>query len=760
MTITDKINDIIDQRKGRGRYEGQGHLQYVLKKIEFFEKIKGILEKYEDFRSRALLQIENQQGDYFNLSIEDPLFEEKMVKASPDLVLSNVKTALDKLKELKVRFERESINISVVGRAGQGKSRLLQSISGVDNSIIPADSGGDCTGAKSVICNTSEPLHANIICYNEKELIEQIQKYLDALDYGSSLGSMQQIPNIDLNLINKKVLTNKQESYKERLEMYVNHFQKYQSLIGREIPVDKPDDIRQYVAQYLLNGTKVYLFLAVKEAQIFAPFNYADSGQIMLVDTIGLGDTSIGLREKMIDTLVKDSDAAIMLRRPDKERDGIREEDNDLYDLINERMAGRDLEKWLFYVLNVYADNIKTGDNLYNQLQRKFGKTLKAAFIKRIDCADKNVVEQELVIPMLESLSSNLTAVDNSLMSAANSLLETCHAEFVALSEKIQSITNSNFRKDLNTGGLFDTLYEDELNLAQKLEELNFQYKDHNAKCEEIEEEVRKSIATVVNECPEQQHILSSLKSGRLGAHPSIVYENLSDHYRAAISNKFDEINRSTIVTLQEGLKQDIIDVLRSDDGGKLNRIPVNTESDNPDNIEWMEAFVNEKLNDFPLVKEAFVNILEYRLNIEGMLEYYVNTSLECLDPEEKKKFATINFSDAETKEEEARYIEQALLSSASTACNVLIEMVQGLLKIPYNSFYARIRKLREKIIYSKEGERELKNMYREFATYIWRDRFSAIATKQVAMQELNNIMDGFAENRTKSLYLIKLINN
>lgn len=70
-----------------------------------------------------------------------------------------------------------------------------------------------------------------------------------------------------------------------------------------------------------------------------------------------------------------------------------------------------------------------------------------------------------------------------------------------------------------------------------------------------------------------------------------------------------------------------------------MNAIPLALESNTPSDMEWMEAFINQKLNDFPLVKEAFESVLTYRLNIEGYLECKVNKCLECLDPEEKGQF-------------------------------------------------------------------------------------------------------------------------
>lgn len=762
MRISHTINSIIEQRKGIGPYEGRGHLQAVLAKQKFIQGVRQVLIDYDQLRTKALNEIKNQSGDYYDMAEEDPSFEQKLADASPSKALGDVDKAIEQLEALRVRFDRETINISVIGRAGQGKSRLLQSISGVDNAIIPADSGGDCTGAKSVICNAEGPLHAQIICYSEAEMKEQVQRYMDELHIRQKLGCTAQIPDLNFSAIKEDELSNTQQSYLEKLRLYVDNYEAYAKLIGTEFPVNKQEDIRQYVAQYLPGNISVYYYLAVKEVKIFTPFNYADAGKIMLVDTIGLGDTSIGLAEKMVDTLINDSDAAVMLRRPDSKRDGIRVEDNELYDMINERMKGRDLEKWLFYVLNVYDENRATGEKLYKEVMKKFGKTLKAAFVERIDCADPKAVESKLVLPMLQCLASNLNEVDNNLILSANKVLEACHDDIYQLEERVKALGNSNMAKFLNTGGLFDELYEDELGLARRLKELNERYKDHTLKCEAIENEVKRAIAQVCGSCPTADDILNELNSGRAGAHRNSVYETMSDRYRASISNLLDEINHGTIAQLQESIKSEIVEVLRADDGGKLNALRLNTESDAPSNQEWLEALVHgtfagdKTLSDFPLLKEALENVLNYRLNIEGMPEYYVNVSLECMDPEEKGKFAQIDFAGALSKEEEAKLIEQALLAAAVTASNTLMQLIQGLLQVPYNSFYACVRKLRERIIYSKNGERELKNFYREIAPRIWHDKFASVEDKRATKEELKRVIHSFESLPAKSHYVIK----
>lgn len=760
MSISEKIQNIIDRRKGLGDFAGNGHIDVIRKKRVFFDALVKVLENYSSFRSNALSQINAGQGEYYMMSVENPCFQQALETASPDEVLNLTQSSLREIEKLENRFGRDSINISVIGRARQGKSRLLQSISGLRDEVIPASNGGDCTGAKSIIANSQGATYAKVIFYNEVEIIEQIQKYLDEVGISRRIGNLSQVPQLmpDIERFESELhhKTGREQSLFGHLRKYVEYYSEYCDYVGEVIEERNIDKIRNYVAQYDINMTPTYCFLAVKEVQIYTEFPYSDAGKIVLVDTIGLGDTSLGIRDKMIKTLRNDSDAAILVRLPSANGDSIRVEDDELYDLICEAMGQDALNRWLFFALNVCDElgNQNSGNAMEKAL---LARKLNFAFIKKVNCGNQNDVEQNLLQPILQYLSQNLSEVDNKMMASANAVFEKCYLSYFSLCNKVDALSNTSFTSSLNSGGLFDELYNDELKLAARLEELNSKYKNHDAKCGVIEDEIRKTIKTLASLCPMYDDILTELKSGKLSAHANIVYENFADHFRASISDLFEEINRSAIVGLQEGLKNEIIDILRSEDGGKLSMIPMRQDIDSASNVEWLDMYITEKLGDYPIVKDAFESVLNYRLNIEGLLEYKINSCLECLDPEDRQKFAKVDFSEDSTKEDEAERIEQALLSSVNLLASNIIGAVQEILTIPYNSFYARIRKFRELIIYSKEGERQLKNMYREYATHIWKEQFSAIAKKQVVMGELDQIQGSLSEKRNKNMFVIKI---
>ena len=195
--IKDKINEIIDRRIGRNGFEGHGHLDAIQQKNTLFEKLLKQLLDFETLRNNILAQIKEKKGEYYSMSLEDPFFLQNIEQTDCSSLITQVQICLNECKRLEQRFNRETINISVVGRARQGKSRLLQSISGLPNEVIPASNGSDCTGAKSVITNAPGKTHAHIVFYNEVEMVEQIQKYIDASGLTLHLGTLKEVEKIN-----------------------------------------------------------------------------------------------------------------------------------------------------------------------------------------------------------------------------------------------------------------------------------------------------------------------------------------------------------------------------------------------------------------------------------------------------------------------------------------------------------------------------------------------------------------------------------
>lgn len=760
MSITNKINEIIARRIGRNGFEGKGHLEAIRKKKEFFDGLMQTLQEYQTLRENVLTQIKAEKGEYYTMSVEDPTLQQKVELADPSATILQLQKCLAECGRLEKRFNRETINISVVGRAGQGKSRLLQSISGVENDIIPADTGGDCTGAKSTIANSKGKTYAHIRFYTEQEIVTQVNAYLEKLDATHlTIGSAVRIPTIPVDSID--VATTTQESLLGQLRKYVEHYDKYCDNLGNEIDVSDKSRIRYYVAQYDTGkpDKHFYAYLGVKEVTIYTEFPTEDVGKIMLVDTIGLGDTSLDLEKKMLDTLVNDSDAAIVVRKADAQRDGIRNEDDQLYDMLANALGNSGLEYWLFYAINACAalHNEVTGNILMEAFQKKQASGAQQfADLTLVDCASEKAVREKLLLPMLNFLAENLQNVDNNLMREANTQFVDCYQKYFDLCAKVGNVLSGGFRKSLQTGGLFDELYEDKLGLTRELKALMDKYAAQNAKCEAISDNVKSIIRNIASHCPTQDEIRHRLTSGGEKGHAPNVYLYYADNLRAVIRDEFEEINKSTIVNLQDDFKKEVCDVLGDDNGGRMKRIPIQGElPGNP--ISWMEALMEEKMSGYPLIVEAIRDIIEYRLNIEGLLEFKVDNALACLDYyPQNSKFVMPDFNGL-SDDDIVFDIEQTLQNAIPIVADDLLEGIQELLIIPYHSFRARIRKLNDRLVFKKEGQRELKNFYRENAPAIWPEEFKNVASKEMALGQLNDCCDALNSKRAKELFIIKI---
>lgn len=112
--------------------------------------------------------IENKRNELLQLDID---FNSKSKLESINLspILEKIKSELITIKELETRFSRKTLNIGVLGMARQGKSRLLQTLTGLSNSEIPDGGNQHCTGVRSDIHHQKNiTTHAKVLFHTEK----------------------------------------------------------------------------------------------------------------------------------------------------------------------------------------------------------------------------------------------------------------------------------------------------------------------------------------------------------------------------------------------------------------------------------------------------------------------------------------------------------------------------------------------------------------------------------------------------------------
>ena len=169
--INQQIQQIIDKRK-------LTRLPQVEKEITFLKEVKAKVENLDSVINTVSHQISTKQGSYYIMLQADPTMEVRFMAVSTSEVKRLLTEQLQTLENLKKRFSRDAVQIAFIGYERQGKSCFLQSISGLNNKVIPAYSGTSCTGAVSVIHNVDKDLEVHIEFYDHEAFLKIVQEKL------------------------------------------------------------------------------------------------------------------------------------------------------------------------------------------------------------------------------------------------------------------------------------------------------------------------------------------------------------------------------------------------------------------------------------------------------------------------------------------------------------------------------------------------------------------------------------------------------
>ncbi len=770
--ISDKIQEIIDRRRGQGSYEGKGRIDDVHERQGKLDKITSLVSEFDRFRTRALRDIENKRGNFYALSIEDPSFTDNLLNADPKNLLTLMKTCNDRLSMLNKRFSRNSINISVIGRHRQGKSKLLQTLSGLTEQsgmsiIIPDADGDDCTGATSEISNIPEdkPFGADIEFYSKTELVEIINNYLKECKSNERISSIEEIKTIDCARIAQSIDHDDSITYSKltQLKKYIANFDSYKDNIdAKQLHLTDKNEIVKYVAQYNITDQKqkYWNYLAVKKAYIQTHFPFNEAGKIVLVDTIGLGDTAINIEDKMLDTLKNESDAALLVRKPGS--DTWEGQDYQITNKIQNALKGRSLEKWLFIVINCYeaAGNLNKAEGFINAINQN--ENIKKAFVKSLDCADEQKVTEELLKPVLKVLSDNLDDLDKELIESCDAIYTQIFEETESLGERIKNILNFNIQRTCDLAVLEKDW--EKLNYEPVMKILVNKYKEKLDKpCKEIEKDFEGIYRELQSHCPTHEQIAELISHGNGQSYYSTALKQFCDQFRVSIIDLFTErISKTSVIQLEKKIKEEIIDVFYNT--GLMKEIPLKKSSFSGVELEtWLQKFTHENLSEYAIIHKAFSSVCEYHLSINGYLQYLVNDSLLVIDPLEedtrKHSFKTPEDRDiwvhshytfispeldmAQSDEEAARMIEQFLMAAIPKIIEHFKEKVKEFLLIPYHSFYSLARNVQEKLIVNGDGRSEMRRFYA--SNPIWdKENYSEVRNKNLAISEIDEISAKF----------------
>ena len=634
---------------------------------------------------------------------------------------SSITAELQNLKKLKKRFSRDTLNIGVIGRARQGKSRLLQSLSGLTADEIPDGDRQHCTGVRSTIRHESTTDAYGEVWFHSRQsfLNDVIAPYYKALGLGQKPLSLDMFAKQPLQPLPKdRNAYAEPGAMYEHLKRYRTYFDKYAHLLGASPQKISRGEIREYVAQDTPDGQRIFFnYLAVQEVKIACLFPHEEVGQIALVDMPGLGDTGVGDEARLVQTLGQDVDVVLFVRMPKSSGDIWADVDVRLYDVARKALPMLPLELWSFLVLNHTSADSKNGDNWNNceDLKESLAeKHIQVVQQLTTNCASDAEAEV-LLDSILQYMTENITQLDRQYASACQtSLLQLQTAIESALRKAQQTIGPASFQT--NWFPLFETLF-DELwsGLTTGLESL---LKDLSEQRYQPDWDFKQQVDDALKACKEDTGLptLEAIEIRRNDTKSyAIAYNQYLNEVRAYLSRHFLVVDEA----LKKGLtriKSQVASVLI--DQGQLAGL---TDCRNAELLDAViQRIPNQLIPGKPSqIKFGFQILASFDLSYRGLIQHRIRKNLDNLMPDtmhiplSKSPSASEVLSCLTTLQAEAVY-------ECRTALNDLLDE-------PSQAAFAIVEEFTDRVLRAEDVQKEWRILLAEMRSEVWGEQFGQL---------------------------------
>ena len=660
---------------------------------------------------------------------------------------SNISVELQALGKLKKRFSRNTLNIGVIGRARQGKSRLLQSLSGLTADEIPDGDRQHCTGVRSTICHQKTPeAYGEVWFHSEQSFLNDvIAPYYEKLQLGSKPLSLDSFAKEPL-----PPLPEAQHSYAEpgamheHLKRYHTYFDKYAHLLGAPPKRIPRAEIREYVAQDTADGQRVFFnYLAVQEVKISCLFPHEEVGQIALVDMPGLGDTGVGDESRLVQTLGQDVDVVLFVRMPKSSGDYWADVDVRLYDVARQALPMLPLEQWSYLVLNHTDKNSKNGDNWNNceDLRESLvEKHIRVVQQITANCANDAEAEK-LLDSVLQYMTENIVRLDYQYAGACQASLMKLQAVIAAELQKVNLPSNQeNFQT--NWLPLFETLFSEAWDgLTGGLEKLMKRSRENRY---QPEGDFKNRVEAAILACKEDPGLPTleeiEIRRNRVGAYRT-AYESYLHEVRAHLSRHFLVVDEA----LKKGLDQAkslVANVLVEE--GQLGGL---TDARST-------AFLGEIIQRMPdqimpgepsQIKFGFQILESFSLSYRGLIQHRIRKHLDDLTPDTTK----LKLSDSPSATE----ILECLTTLQAEAVYKCRTALNDLLSEPNQAAFAILEEFTDRVLRAEDVEKEWRIFFAEMRNEIWQEQFRTLEERSKRhLDWLNAVRSAVAANEVEKL--------
>ncbi|GAA0393169.1 hypothetical protein Acor_63370 [Acrocarpospora corrugata] len=681
----------------------------------------------------ALLTLERVRADLLDRVGEEP--RERLSALGPGLRDLADKIALERaaVDRALARLRRGTLNIGVVGRARQGKSRLLQSLTGLTNREIPDGSGRFCTGVPSTIRHFDGQTYADVYYHSERSFVDEVVGlYYDRYGLGARPVSPRAFGASPLPSLPPDRASNPQaESAYGHLRAYHDAFPEYGPLIGRASPERVGDDrIRSFVAQDDPDGNPLHAFRAVRRVEISTKFHQSDLTGIAVIDLPGLGDTNLGDSRVLLAALEDDVDLVLFVRRPNPEGDGIHEVDVDLYGIAQSALPEIAMERRSFMILNhrasVDQDNLANAKSFAADLEKS---PIRVAGVHITDCSKPEQVIAAFD-PIVDYLLTTIDSLDETIISERVRRRGEIDQEVRLLIEQssfVHQFAQPGDMSKLVFQELFRQTYE---NLAGALEDLVGEFR---AERDAPETKLGEAVAAVLARARIDDGIPAADQIARrrnVEGSNIKAFSGLMDEARSHLSRQFLELDESLNETVTHMWAR-LATALR--DPGELGHL--SAQEGRAFLADLSGQIGQVRLHGPSEIRYALDIVLNFGLSYRGFFQHRIRP---CLDGMSADNPETVR-PDGDSSPKDVREYLDIAYQEALYRCE---EALSGLLSEPNSAVFAIVEEFRDRVLRSRRTAEEWDALYWRHRSDVWSGEFDALAAETVHLQMWNEAIE------------------
>jgi hypothetical protein len=346
------------------------------------------------------------------------------------------------LATVRARVSRHTMNIGVSGRARNGKSTLLQSLTGLGDDQIPAGAGAPVTAVRSRIFHSTERHEARLTMHTEESFCSEVLAgYHEELRLGPpprTIGEFagQAYPASKDDLALEPAEQTRLVPMLVRLRVIQSSLDSYRGLLDGRTRNVEFGELRRWVS-YPADGEDRpdRRYLAVRDARITCRFPVVEISDLGLVDLPGLGETVPNAEKHHIAGLENDVDFVLNVKRPDGTNAYWDTHDSAGLGLICQAAGAAPVRDFAAILVNNGALPQANVDALLTAVRENVNENgADAAFpVIVADVKKPETVQTEVLGPVLDHLASALPRMDAAVVDHAVRLSVAAREQLLAV---------------------------------------------------------------------------------------------------------------------------------------------------------------------------------------------------------------------------------------------------------------------------------------------------------------------------------------